>query len=227
MNNLLRYVITIPARLDSKRVRQKNIRLLNGKPMIVYAIEASKQSKAQEIYVNSDSEIIGKIAEEHGVKFYRRRPELAIDTVVSDEFNYDFIKQIKPDVLIMVNPVSPLITGQDIDKAIEFFQENNYDSVITVRSEGLQAFCEGKPVNFKMDGLLPMTQNIPPVMLCAWSICLWRAETFVESFEANGYAVFSGKVGFYQMDYFKCLKISTEEDFAIAEALIKMKYPSA
>lgn len=217
---MLRFIIEIPARMDSKRVKHKNLRLLNGKPMILYAIQAAKQSRVSEIYVNSESEVIGTLAKENGAKYYKRDQKLAKDTVTSDVFNYDFIKNTKPDVLVMVNPVSPLVTGKDIDEVIDFYQEGNYDTVITVREERLQAFCEGKPVNFNPDGILPMTQNIPPVILCAWSVCIWRAETFIESFEKNGHAVFSGKVGFFRMDPFKCIKISTEEDFRLAEVLL-------
>jgi CMP-N-acetylneuraminic acid synthetase len=218
-----RFVIEIPARMGSKRVKQKNLRLLSGKPMIWYAIDAAKQSGVSEIYVNSESEVIGKFAEKSGVKFYRRNQNLAEDTVTSDTFNYDFVKNIKPDVLVMVNPVSPLITGPDIDAAIAFYQDGGYDTVITAREEHLQAFCENKPVNFNPNGILPMTQNIPPVVLCAWSICIWRTTTFVESFEKNGYAVFSGKVGFFPLHPLKCIKISSEEDFRMAEALMEFQ----
>ncbi len=217
------FVIEIPARMGSKRVKQKNLRLLNGKPMIWNAIEAAKQSKVSEIYVNTESEEIGRLAEKNGVRFYKRDPELAKDTVSSDEFNYDFIKNIKPDTLVMVNPVSPLITGEDIDAVVDFYKKDNYDTVITAREEHLQAFYNGKPVNFNPYGILPMTQNILPVVLCAWSVCIWRAETFVESFEKNGYAVFTGKVGFSPMDPLKCIKISTEEDFRMAEAILEFQ----
>ncbi len=215
-----RYVIAIPARMGSKRVKQKSLRLIDGKPMIRYAIDAAKESRVDEVYVNTESEVIGGLAGDCGVRFYKRRPELAADTVTSDAFNYDFIKNVLPDVLVMVNPVSPLITGADIDAAIDFFEEGGYDTVITAREEKLQAFCEGKAVNFDPDGPLPMTQNIPPVVLCAWSVCIWRAKTFVENYEKKGYAVFSGKVGFYPMNPLKCIKISTEEDFRLAEAVI-------
>ena len=143
-----RFIIEIPARMDSKRVKHKNLRLLNGKPMILYAIQAAKQSRVSEIYVNSESEVIGTLAKENGAKYYKRDQKLAKETVTSDVFNYDFIKNTKPDVLVMVNPVSPLVTGKDIDEVIDFYQEGNYDTVITVREERLQAFCEGKPINF-------------------------------------------------------------------------------
>ena len=219
-----RIIGEIPARYGSKRVKQKNLRLINGKPLICYAIEAAKDAKTlKEVYVNTESDIIGKIALDNGVKFYKRDPSLSTDTVTSDQFNYDFIKGTHADVLVMINPVSPLIDGKDIDNVVNLFLENDYDTVITIREEKLQAFCNDKTVNFDINAMLPRTQDIPPIQLCAWSICVWRAETFIESFEEKGYAVFSGKIGFYPLSLLKSVKISTEEDFLLAEALLCYK----
>jgi CMP-N-acetylneuraminic acid synthetase len=220
----MKIVGEIPARLGSKRVERKNLRLLNGKPLLAYAIEAAKQATTlSEIYVNSESDTIGDIARAHGLSFYQRRPELAEDHIVSDQFNYDFLKNIETDILVMINPVSPLITGPDIDDIVAYYLSRNFDTVITVREERLQAFCNGQPVNFNPDGLLPMTQKIPPVQLCCWSVCVWRKQTFIEEFEAKGYAVFSGRVGFYPLDPLKAIKISTEEDFQLAQALLRAR----
>jgi len=212
----------IPARYGSKRVKHKNLRLMNEKPLIWYAIQAAKNSeRLSEVYVNSESNIIGKVAVDNGVKFYKRDANLATDAATSDEFNYDFIKTTKPDILVMINPVSPLIEGKDIDSIIEFFLENKYDTVIAIREEKLQAFCNNEPINFNPHSLLVKTQDIPPIQICIWSVCVWRAETFIKSYDTTGYAVFSGKVGFYPLSMLKSVKISTEEDFILAEALLK------
>lgn len=220
----MKIIAEIPARMGSKRIRNKNIRLLNGKPLIYYTIEACKNSSIlKDIYVNSESEEIGKLALKYGVKFYKRNPELAKDKVVSDQFNYDFLINKDCDILVMVNPVSPLITGEDIDKVISFYLNNDFDTVITVREERLQAFCDGKPINFNLNGLLPMTQKISPIQLCCWSICVWRKEIFIKEFKEKGYAVFSGKVGLYPLNLLRAIKISTEEDFQLAETILKTK----
>ena len=61
----------IPARLGSKRIKKKNLRLINNKPLISYVIEKAKKCKLfNEIYLNSDSRIFEKIAKKYGISFY-------------------------------------------------------------------------------------------------------------------------------------------------------------
>ncbi|EDH3576747.1 acylneuraminate cytidylyltransferase, partial [Campylobacter jejuni] len=75
-----KYVAEIPARLGSKRVKQKNLRLIDGEPMIAYAIKACKNvDDISEIYVNTESDIIGQVALDYGVKYYKRKQELSLD----------------------------------------------------------------------------------------------------------------------------------------------------
>ena len=97
----MKIIAMIPARLGSKRVPKKNIRNLNGIPLISYIVRAVKESgRFDEIYINSESSIFEKIAEQEGVKFYRRSQTLASDSVTNDMFALDFIENIKCDILI-------------------------------------------------------------------------------------------------------------------------------
>ena len=219
-----KYIAEIPARLGSQRVKQKNLRLIEGEPMIAYAIKACKNaSSISEVYVNTESDLIGQVALDYGVKYYKRSQELALDHIVSDQFNYDFLKKVECEAVIMVNPVSPLIEAVDIEEAINFFEINQLDTLISVKNERLQSFYQGKALNFNKDGLLPMTQNIDPVRVCVWTICIWRRESFIEAYERDGYAVFNGKYALWTIDPLKSIKISYEEDFLLAEQLLKAR----
>lgn len=220
----MKYIAEIPVRLGSKRVPKKNLRLINGKPMVAYAIEAAKGSKyISEVYINSESLILERLAKEMSIKFYKRKPELAEDTVTSDEFNYDFLINNECDAVVMVNPVSPLVSSEDIDLAIEAFEKGEYDTLISVKEERLQSFYLGKPINIQTDEKLAMTQNINPVMIASWSVSIWRKSSFIKSYEKNGYAVFNGKLCLYPINPLHTLKISYEEDFLLAEMIIKSK----
>lgn len=220
----MKYVAHIPVRMGSKRVKKKNIRLLNGKPMVAYSILACKDSKKLgKVYLNSEGEIMNKLAIEYGIDFYDRPKELLEDHVVQDQFNYDFLLKHECDNLVLVNPVSPLVLGSDIDNAITYFEENQLDSLISVREEQYQAFYEQNPLNFSDQGLLPMTQNLEPVKLCAWTVCIWNKKKFLEAFEKNGFAVFVGKYGLYPFDKIRSLKISEEYEFKMAEVLLNLR----
>lgn len=219
-----KYVVEIPVRLGSKRVPKKNLRNIDGKPMVSYAIEASKKSKyIDKIFINSEAQILKKLAFEYDVNFYLRKPELALDYITQDEFNYDFLCNIETENLVLVNPVSPLVISEDIDNAIEYYEKNNLDTLISVREEKLQSFYKNKSINFSINALLPMTQKIEPVQLAAWTVCIWNAKKFKKAFEENGFAVFVGKYGLYPFDPIRSLKVSTEQDFRMAEMYIKSR----
>ena len=218
----MKIIAEIPARKGSERVKNKNLRLLNGIPMIGHIINKSLESKyLSDIYVNTDCENIGKYAQERGVNFYKRSPLLASNHTTSDEYNYDFIKSLNPDILVQLNPVCPLIRVDEVDKIIKFFLENSFDSLITVREERLQGFCDNKPINFDINKKLPRTQDIKPIQICAWPICIWDAKQFVNNFETNGHSIFGGKLKLYAVSFFSSVKVSYEEDFLLVEKLLK------
>ncbi len=212
----------IPARLGSVRVKQKNLKDINGKPLISYAIEqAAKSSKLTECYVNTESDLIGDVAIKFGAKVYKRPTALASDTTTQDEFNIDFINKTDADVLVLINPVCPLLTKTDIDNTISFFLEGDFNTVVTTRQEKLHAFCNGKSINFDSTSQLPRTQDISTVDVCNWAIAVWNAKSFKESYQEKGSGAFHGKVGFFPIHPLKGIKISTPEDFELAETLLK------
>jgi CMP-N-acetylneuraminic acid synthetase len=120
----------------------------------------------------------------------------------------------------MVNPVSPLIEGADIDAAIQHYEKVGCDTLLSVRDERLHAFYRDEPLNFSTDGLLPMTQDLDPVRICVWTISIWRRSVFLDSYRKHGHAVFSGRLAFLPIDPLKSLKISYESELRMAEQLI-------
>ena len=112
---MTKIIAMIPARLGSQRIPKKNIRLINGKPLITYVIETAKKTGIfHEIYVNTESDIIGEIAMKSGVKFYKRPEEHASNSSTNDDFANDFVKNVDGDILIQILPTSPLLTVEDI-----------------------------------------------------------------------------------------------------------------
>ena len=112
----------IPARIGSTRLKMKNLALLNGKPLIAYSILAAKQAGVfDRIVINSDSHIFKSIADRYGVKFYKRPEHLGSSTTKSDDVVLDFMQNNKSEVVVWVNSISPLQTGEEIRRVVDCF----------------------------------------------------------------------------------------------------------
>lgn len=215
-------VVHLPARAGSQRVPKKNIREINGKPMIAYSIEAAINSKyIDQVYINTDSEEFAEIGKQFGATPYMREGELASNTASSEDFNYDIIQKLKPDTLIMINPVCPLIEPSDVNAAIEAFQSTDCDTLITSSKTKMQTFCEGKPVNINTDEALRPSQENPEVHTLNWAITIWDAKEFCHRFEKEGHASLGKNRLLFPIEQFKAVKVSYEEDFELVKRLLK------
>ena len=128
----MKVVAMIPARLGSKRVPKKNLRLINGKPLISFNIEtAVKSGVFSEVYVNSEADIFSDIAGKYGAKFYKRPKNLAQDSSNNDEFALDFINNVEGDILIQILPTSPLLTVAEIQGFVRCMIDKDYDTLVS------------------------------------------------------------------------------------------------
>lgn len=208
----------IPARGGSKRVPAKNLRYLRGKPMIAYAVEAALSSGVlDDVYVNTDSDALGALAERLGAKVYRRPAELGSDTAAGDDFNADFIRKLHPTTVVMVSPVCPLVEAADIRDAVKAFRESDCDTLITCQDTRMQTFCAGKPVNIDLSGPLAPTQQNPVVQILNWAVTIWDAKAFMRSYEEKGNGYIGTRRLLFPIPAMRAVKVSDEDDFRLAE----------
>jgi len=139
MFNNNKILVVIPARGGSKGIPRKNLRLLDNKPLIYYPINIAKASAyVDDIVVSSDDYEIGSLAEKFGVGVIRRSEELSGDDVPLEPVVYDALIQKEKlafdeyDIVITLQPTSPLLEPSTLDKAIEKFEDFAIDSVISV-----------------------------------------------------------------------------------------------
>ncbi|MGI9526133.1 MAG: cytidylyltransferase domain-containing protein [Weeksellaceae bacterium] len=133
----------IPARGGSKGLPGKNIKILNGKPLIAYTIEAALGSKyIERVIVNTDDEDIATVSLKYGAEIPFIRPkELATDHAKSIDVYKDAINRLELEngeviqELVILQPTSPLRTSTQIDEAIELYHSKNADSVISYCEE--------------------------------------------------------------------------------------------
>ncbi len=129
----------IPARGGSKGVKKKNIKLLNGKPLIAYTLEVAKQSLLEDVVVSTDDEEIAKISKNLGGDVPFLRPKsLATDSAKAIPVIQHALQEMekargkKYDAIMMLQPTTPFKTVDDINESIMIMNNSNCDSVISV-----------------------------------------------------------------------------------------------
>lgn len=129
----------IPARLNSKGIKYKNIKKINNKEIIYYPIKAGLKSKyIDEVIFSSDSKKYNKIAKNYGANIYFQRPKrISADKTPSFEVVNHAIKFLNNrnlffDLVVLLEPTSPLTNSIDVDKAITAMIEKKYLSLVSV-----------------------------------------------------------------------------------------------
>lgn len=128
------FLAIVPARGGSKRLPNKNIIDLCGKPLIAWTIEAGLKSKyIDTLIVSSDSDEILSIAKSFGSEIIKRPDELATDTASS----FDAVRHVientkKHDYIVLLQPTSPLREACHIDESIEMLLAKNADAVVSL-----------------------------------------------------------------------------------------------
>ena len=213
-------VAMIPARMGSKRIPKKNIRYMLDKPLIQYPIDLAKNSGGfSSIWVNTESEELGHACEKLGINFHKRPAELANDKATNRDFTYEFLKKHECDYVIMINPTSPALRQETIDKFIDFIQENDFDTVMSVQSILAEAFCGDERINFTGEDKIP-SQLLPPVEFVVWALTAWKRETFIHMQENGECPIFGGKLGRFVIPKDEAADLDEEEDWRIAEATL-------
>jgi CMP-N,N'-diacetyllegionaminic acid synthase len=130
----------IPARGGSKSIPRKNIAALSGRPLIAYTCDAAHDSRRlTRTVISTDDDQIAQVARSHGVETPFVRPaSLATDrTSMIDVVQHAIAwladtERYFPDIVVVLQPTSPLRTHRHIDEAIELLIETSADSVVSV-----------------------------------------------------------------------------------------------
>lgn len=137
-----RYLGVIPARGGSKGIPKKNIKDMNGKPLIAYTIEAANAAIEHGVLsrcvVSTDSEEIADVSHRHGADVPFMRPEyLGGDTIKSVDVILHALSFLENqgehyDAVVILQPTSPMRTADDLIAGIGMFDEGSRDSLIAV-----------------------------------------------------------------------------------------------
>lgn len=225
----MRVLGIIPARGGSKGLPGKNIKLLNGIPLIAYTIKEALNSNLEEFIVSTDSEEIAEVARNYGGKVPFLRPaEIATDNASSLDVvlhALDFMKEHEGkeyDAIMLLQPTTPYRDREDINQAINLLMSSGADSVISVTDVG---GTHPARMKFIVDGNLidpPFVeafegqnrQELPPMYIRNGGIYLTKVDTIRKgSFKGN---ISKALV----MPEKKSVNIDNIDDFEFAEWLM-------
>lgn len=219
-----RILAVIPARGGSKGIPRKNIRLMNGRPLIAYSILNALQSKyIGDVVVTSDDEEILDIAGDMGVYTLDRKSELAKDATTLDPVVYDACirmeesRQVSYDIVITLQATSPLLSVEVLDRAIEAFLQTSVDTMISVVNKPHLAWTkqEGKIVPCYTER--KNRQELPPNYLETGAFFISR-RACVSMHSRIGF-----NVSVYEVPERESTDIDTASDWAICEHELKKK----
>jgi len=223
-------LIVIPARGGSKGVPGKNIKLLNGKPLIHYTIEAARKIfEDRYIYVSTDSVDIKSVTEQTGLSVPFLRPEyLATDTANSRDVILHAMDQFKlannnedPDVVVLLQPTSPFRKENNIREALKLYN-SDLDMVVSVKEtesnpyyvlfeENINGFLKKSK-----EGNFTRRQDCPKVWEFNGSIYIINTNS-IRLMKINEFE----KVVKFEMDSITSLDIDNELDWNLAETILK------
>ena len=227
----MKILVIIPARGGSKGIPHKNIKPLNGKPLIHYTIDVARQIVADEdICVSTDDSEIIQCVEDYGLKVPFVRPEeLATDTAGTYEgllHALDFYEQQGKqfDVVLLLQNTSPFRTAKQVKEALALYQSdidmvvsvkecsaNPYYCVFEENQEGYLKICKG-------DGNITRRQDAPKVYEYNGAIYVINPQS-LKQMPLNK---FSRRIK-YVMDEQSSLDLDTMNDWRMAELIASQK----
>ncbi|MEX0764801.1 MAG: acylneuraminate cytidylyltransferase family protein [Nitrosopumilaceae archaeon] len=224
----------IPARSGSTRVKDKNIRLLGGRPLISYTIKSSLKSEVSRTIVSTDDNRIANIARREGAEVPFLRPK-KISTSKTSAFPVvlhclEYLKRSEnyfADYVVYLQPTSPFRNSKDINLGLERIISSDSTSLTSISSVYQHPLWM-----FKKDSkhrLIPFlrnknkperSQDLPALYYVNGALTITKGNYF-KSKRQNKYIIDFNDVAGLELDPVHALDIDTEIDLEIAQCLVK------
>lgn len=222
MNLLNNFLFVVPARSGSKRVKNKNVKLLKGKPLILYTFDLLKKlNNSKNVYVTSDNQKIISLSKKYRFNFIKRSKKLSNDNSKTEDVIISLIKKKKLHTqfkwCVIFQPTSPFRTLKIVKKILKYFLKSHkkFDSLITLtetkedywyfQNSYIKRKLPNEPRNQKMRKSQFFENGY---------IYIFTIKKFLKTKK-----IFSNKTSGYITSRIESFDINTLEDFYIAEKL--------
>jgi len=220
-----RTVAIIPARGGSKGIPRKNIRIFCGKPLVAYSIIAGREARlVDEVYVSTDDREIADIARRFGAQIIERPSEFASDTASTFSVLRHASEVLDfPDIVVTLQPTSPLRTAKHIDEAISLL-EDDVETVIAVCSMHRYYWYTKNGYGVPDFDARLRRQDMRERFVENGYIYVTRKSVLLRNDSRLGMGITSaGKVKLYKMKDFYSVELDSELDFIILEEAYKYR----
>lgn len=219
----------IPARGGSKRLPRKNVLPLQDKPLIAWSIDAGLQSRyIDRVVVSTDCDEIAQIAIEYGADVPFMRPaEIAGDTASTDSVLLHLLASLSSDsqvdIVVVLQPTSPLRTAEDIDLVLELLIEKQAEGVVSVCECAHSPFWSNSlPSDGNMGAFIrddvkgKRSQDLPTCYRLNGAVYAFTADALI----ANRGIGYTKSVFSFEMPALRSVDIDHELDFKLAEVIL-------
>lgn len=217
----MKILAVIPARAGSKGIPNKNIRLINGKPLIYYSINNAKKSKyITDVVVSTDSPEIFIIANQMGVNLHKRDNGLCGDDITLDAVVYDaLIKSNQSyDYVVTMQPTSPTLNVQTLDSAIEKCINEQFDTVISVINKPHLSWIRDEAGNIIQNYTERLNrQYMPPYYMETGAFVI--SKTCVVSPKTR----IGTKISVFEISEEESVDIDTFQDLSVVNSIMKQQ----
>lgn len=212
----MRILAVIPARAGSKGIPNKNIRIINGHPLVYYSIKNALNSELiNDVIVTTDSAEVRIIAQQMGARYKWREERLCGDAITLDSVIYDAIPlDTEYDYIVTMQPTSPTLKVETLDSAIKYAIDKDLDTVISAINAPHLSWGEkdGKKVPNYTERL--NRQYLPPCYLETGAFVVSKRSAVTETSRIGK------KVDIYEVSECEAVDVDTFEDLKTVESIL-------
>ena len=218
----MKIVAIVPIKLKSKRLKNKNFKRINGRPLYKYLLDKLKFTNFDEIYVDSNSPEIEEYCKLKNYKFIKRLPKLAHDNANGNDLLNYHSKIINADIYFQLFITAPLLKIKTINNCIKKIKKSKkYDSILTSKSVQTWFWYKGKPVNYDPK-ILPRSQDADPLVFETTGLYGIRKKILLSKKARIG-----NKPYFYEVSDEEAIDLDNLKDFGYLEYYVKQNLRSA
>tara|TARA_B100001063_G_C16707360_1_gene526021 strand:- start:364 stop:999 length:636 start_codon:yes stop_codon:yes gene_type:complete len=206
----MKIVAIIPIKKKSERIKGKNFKLIKNKPLFHYILEKVIKCKFDEVYVDSDSNVVKKYCKKNKIRFIERKKHLSSrNSNGNDLLNYHS-RLIEADLYFQVFVTAPLLSIKTINNCIKILKNSKLnDSILTVNKIYSWFWFNKKPVNYD-PRVLPRSQDAMPIIQETTGLYGIKKKALIKRKCRIGY-----KPIFYQIPYSESIDLDNLKDFEI------------